>query len=68
MRKLIITEICDTLWLDNKPVSMDVTIDKIIAHIIKNIDPTFPPVQFREWLDSDSDKPFHWNNKFYHWG
>lgn len=39
----------------------------IERYITKNIDPTFPSIEFREWVDSDSEKPFLHNGKRYYW-
>lgn len=40
---------------------------RIQKYIVKHIDETFPPDEFMDWVNSDDEKPFRWNNRLYYW-
>lgn len=51
----------------NKTVGYSTALRHVETYIIKHIDPQFSVVEFRKWLDSDSDQPFKWGSNKYVW-
>lgn len=66
MRKYIIADI-DKKVCKGGCASFTTAMRRIEKYIIENIDETFPIEQFKEWYNGDSEKPFIWNKKSYHW-
>lgn len=50
-----------------KYIPLEDVLAKIEDHIVKKIDPTFPIDDFRDWINSDSEKPFKHNRNHYYW-
>lgn len=66
MAKYIISQI-DQQINGSKYMSFKPAMTKVIYHIQKNIDQTFPREVFWDWLQGDGDAPFKWNGNYYHW-
>lgn len=67
MTRVSICEI-DRIVTKGKIVPVEKVLPKVVVHIKKNIDDTFPEDKFMDWINSDSEKNFVWNSRSYAWG
>lgn len=66
MSKYVIADI-DNAVNEGRNIQLEVAMRRIIKYITETIDAKFCAEDFKEWYNSDSEKPFVCNNNRYHW-
>lgn len=68
IKKMLKINVCDIdSELHASPCSFSQAMKDVVAHIQEKYDPSFSEEAFMDWVDSDSEKPFRWNNRLYYW-